>query len=172
MLHLPEQGAIGGAAVFGAPGETGDDRQAAQCDALAREGIAALRFAYRQPATFESALADVAGAIRLLKAHPLVPERLAVVGHEIGGAVAAVAAGRDSRIVAAVLVAAPGQVSDPGWRPIAELSRTRARVLLVGGDPERYAAVLMQARVRNERLDPNEADRAAKIATWLRSVIA
>jgi len=45
-------------------------------------------------------------------------------------------------------------------------------VLLVGGDPERYAAVLMQARVRNERLDPNEADRAAKIATWLRSVIA
>ncbi|GAC1461551.1 MAG: hypothetical protein NVSMB8_13040 [Candidatus Limnocylindrales bacterium] len=172
MLPRPERSTIGAAAVFGAPGDTADDRLASLCDALASEGIAALRFVYREPATFETALADVAGAIRLLKAHPLVPERLAVVGHELGGAVAAFAAGRDSRIVAAVVVDAPGQVSDAGWRPIAELSRTRSRVLLIGGDAERYAAVLMQARVRNQQLDPDEVDRAAKIATWLHSVLA
>jgi len=172
VLHLPEYQAVGGAAVFGALDDTSDDSHAGLCDAVARDGIAALRFAYRQPATFESALADVAGAIRLLKAHPLVPERLAVVGHEMGGAVAAVAAGRDSRIAAAALVDAPGDIADPRWRPIAELSRTRARVLLVGGDAERYAAVLMQARVRNEQLDADEPELATKVAAWLRSNIA
>ena len=172
VLHLPEYQAVGGAAVFGALDDTSDDTHAGLCDAFAREGIAALRFAYRQPATFESALAEVAGAIRLLKAHPLVPERLAVAGHAMGGAVAAVAAGRDSRIAAAVLVGAPGHIADPRWRPIAELSRTRARVLLAGGDAERYAAVLMQARVRNERLDARDPELAAKVAAWLRSNIA
>jgi len=80
VLHLPEYQAVGGAAVFGALDDTSDDTHAGLCDAFAREGIAALRFAYRQPATFESALAEVAGAIRLLKAHPLVPERLPPAG--------------------------------------------------------------------------------------------
>ncbi len=171
VLHLPEREAVGGVAVFGALDDTSDDTHAGLCAAFAREGVAALRFAYRQPATFESALADVAGAVRLLKAHPLVPERLAVAGHTVGGAVAAVAAGRDSRIAAAVLVGAPGNFADPRWRPIAELSRTRARVLLVGGDAERYGPVLTQARVRNERLDPSDPELAAKIAAWLRSNI-
>ena len=172
MLHLPEREAVGGAAVFGAPGDPPDDRHAALCDALAGDGVAALRFVYREPATFESALADVAGAIRLLKAHPTVPERLAIVGRELGGAVAAVAAGRDSRIAAAVLLAAPAEVSDAGWRPLAELSRTRARVLLIGGDAERYEAVLMQARVRNEQLAADEPELDAKISAWLRSVLS
>lgn len=162
---------MGGAAVFGAL-EDPEDAQAGLCDALARQGVAALRFAYRQPATLETALAEVAGAVRLLKAHPLVPERLAVVGREVGGAVAALAAGRDSRIAAAVLIAAPAALADTRWRPIAELSRTRARVLLAGGDAERYAAVLTQARVRSERLEEGDLELAEKIAAWLRANLA
>ena len=169
MLHLPERDAVGGAAVFGALDDAGEDTHAMLCEALASQGIAALRFAFRQPVTFESALAEVAGAVRLLKAHPSVPERLAVVGQAEGAAVAAVAAGRDSRIAAAVLIGAPAAVADLRWRPIAELSRTRARVLLVGGDAERYAPVLTQARVRSERLDATEPELAGKIAAWLRS---
>ncbi len=169
MLHLPERDAVGGAAVLGALDDANGDTHMMLCAALSSQGVAALRFAYRQPATFESALAEVAGAVRLLKAHPSVPERLAVAGHALGAAVAAVAAGRDSRIAAAVLVDAPGQVPDERWRPIAELSRTRAQVLLVGGDAERYAPVLTQARVRSERLDLSDPELAEKIAAWLRS---
>jgi len=133
--------------------------------------IAALRFAYRdhQPPkmTLDSALADAAGAIRLLKAHPQVPERLGIVGFSFGGTVAALVAGRDSRIRAAVLAAAPALAqahfkawsNDGKWKPVAELSRTRARVLLIRGsgdtqvpleDAERYAAVLSQARVTHK----------------------
>jgi dipeptidyl aminopeptidase/acylaminoacyl peptidase len=127
--------------------------------------VAALRFAYRdhQPPrmTLDSALADAAGAIRLLKAHPSIPEQLGVVGFSFGGAVAAIAAGRDSRIRAAVLAAAPAAIptkADEKWKPVAELSRTRARVLLIWGSrdgevsiehAERYRPVLTQARVTN-----------------------
>src|SRR5947208_8259129 len=117
--------------------------------------------------TLESGLADAAGAVRLLKAHPDVPERLGVVGFSFGGTVAALVAGRDSRIRAAVLAAAPAVAgpnftawsNDGKWKPLAEISRTRARVLLIWGsrdtavpieNAERYAAVLTQARVRNE----------------------
>jgi dipeptidyl aminopeptidase/acylaminoacyl peptidase len=129
-----------------------------------------LRFAYRdsQPPrmTLDSGLADTAGAIRLLKAHPAVPERLGVVGFSFGGTVAAITAGRDSRIRAAVLAAAPAVAgpafaawsNDGKWKPPAELSRTRARVLFIWGSrdtqvpvehAERYRAVLLQARVTN-----------------------
>src|SRR5437762_1537260 len=113
--------------------------------------------------TLESGLADAAGAVRLLKAPPDVPERLGVVGFSFGGTVAALVAGRDSRIRAAVLAAAPAVAgpkfsawSNEGkWKPVAELSRTRARVLLIWGsrddqvpfeNAERYAAVLSQAQ--------------------------
>ena len=170
MLHLPDGPAAGGVAVFGRLEPDGDDLDAL-CEALVTEGLAAFRVAYRRPATFETALADVAGAVRSLKAHPLVAERLAVVGHGTGAAVAAIAAGRDSRIAAAVLVDAPAEVADPRWRPMAELSRTRARVLLVGGDADRYGAVLMQARVRTDRLGGAEPEVSAKIAAWLRSTL-
>jgi len=115
--------------------------------------------------TLDTALADAAGAIRLLKAHPDIPEKLGVVGFSFGGTVAALAAGRDSRIRAAVLAAAPARTSprsealrDDKWKPAAELSRTRARVLLIWGsrddqvpieNAERYRSVLSQARVTN-----------------------
>ncbi|HTD63400.1 MAG TPA: alpha/beta family hydrolase [Verrucomicrobiae bacterium] len=205
VLHLPETSAVGGAAVLhGFGGHPDQPHIVAICDALARAGVAALRFAYRdhQPPrmTLESGLADAAGAVRLLKAHPDVPERLGVVGFSFGGTVAALVAGRDSRIRAAVLAAAPAVAgpkfaawSNEGkWKPLAELSRTRARVLLVWGsrddqvpfeDAERYAAVLSQARVPNRIVTIEGGDHdfapagprakmTETVAEWLRETLA
>ncbi|MEK6207704.1 MAG: alpha/beta family hydrolase [Chloroflexota bacterium] len=198
VLHLPDTSAIGGAAVLhGFGGHPDQPHIVATCEALAKAGVAALRFAFRdhQPPrmTLASALADAAGAIRVLKAHPDVPERLGVVGFSFGGSVAALVAGRDSRIRAAVLAAAPAQFGDdPKWKPVAELSRTRARVLLVWGsrdsqvafeNAERYAAVLSQARVPNRIVTIEGADHdfapagprakmTETIAEWMRESLA
>jgi len=198
VLHLPETNAIGGAAVLhGFGGHPDQPHIVASCDALARAGVAALRFAYRhhQPPrmTLDSGLADAAGAIRVLKAHPDVPERLGVVGFSFGGTVAALVAGRDSRIRAAVLGAAPVAFGDDAkWKPAAELSRTRARVLLIWGsrdsqvaleNAERYAAVLSQARVPNKIVTIEGGDHdfapagprakmAETIAEWMRETLA
>ncbi len=204
ILHLPEGRATGGAAVLhGYGGHPDQPHIMATCEALAGSGVAALRFAYRdhQPPrmTLESALADTAGAIRLLKAHPDIPERLGIVGFSFGGTVAAIAAGRDSRIRAAVLAAAPARPSplsaaqqDDKWKPVAELSRTRARVLLIWGsrdtevpfaDAERYSAVLSQARVThriakieggNHDFEPAAAREkmTQTVADWVRESIA
>jgi dienelactone hydrolase len=161
-LHLPETRAVGGVVVLhGFGGHPDQPHLVAACEALARAGVAALRFAYRdhEPPrmTLASGLADAGGAIRLLKAHPDIPEALGVVGFSFGGAVAALVAGRDSRIRVAVLAAAPARFGeDEKFKPVAEISRTRARVLLIWGSrdtqvpithAERYAAVLSQARV-------------------------
>lgn len=198
VLHLPDTGAVGGAAVLhGFGGHPDQPHIVATCEALAKAGVAAVRFAFRdhQPPrmTLASALADAAGAIRVLKAHPDVPERLGVVGFSFGGSVAALVAGRDSRIRAAVLAAAPAQFGDdPKWKPVAELSRTRARVLLVWGsrdsqvafeNAERYAAVLSQARVPNRIVTIDGADHdfapagprakmTETIAEWMRESLA
>jgi len=180
VLHLPTGEALGGTAVLhGFGGAPDQPHIVATCEALAGAGVAALRFAYRDHdpphMTLASALADTAGAIRVLKAHPELPERLAVVGFSFGGTVAAIAAGRDSRMRAAVLAAAPALAqpqfsawtNEGTWKPIAELSRTRARVLLVWGsrdtqvpfaDAERYAAVLSQARVTHRIVTIDGAD--------------
>ena len=162
VLHLPDTRAVGGVAVLhGFGGHPDQPHVVAACEALADVGVAALRFAFRdhQPPrmTLASALADASGAIRLLKAHPDIPEALGVVGFSFGGAVAALVAGRDSRIRAAALAAAPARFGeDDKLKPIAEVTRTRARVLLIWGsrdtqvppaNAERYAAVLSQARV-------------------------
>jgi len=198
ILHLPEASAIGGAAVLhGYGGDPDQPHIVATCEALANAGVAALRFAYREhrppKMTLATALADAAGAVRVLKAHPNVPERLGVVGFSFGGTVAALVAGRDSRVRAAVLAAAPAQLGDdPKWKPLAELSRTRARVLLVWGsrdnqvpfeNAERYAAVLSQARVPNrivtiEGGDHDFAPARARaemvqtVADWMRETLA
>lgn len=104
----------------------------------------------------------------MLRAHPAVPQRIGAVGHSQGGLVAAVAAGRDSRLRAAAIVSAPAERPYTGkLRPIAELSRTRAHVLLVyggaddvvaPGDAERYASVLRQAGVVHRVVVLEEAD--------------
>ena len=205
VLHLAEGTALGGAAVLhGFGGDPGQPHIVATCDALAKVGVAALRFAYRDHRpprmTLASGLADAAGAIRVLKAHPDVPERLGVVGFSFGGTVAALVAGRDSRIRAAVLAAAPAVAgpnftawsNDGKWKPLAEISRTRARVLLIWGsrdtavpieNAERYAAVLTQARVRNELVTIEGGDHdfapaaprarmAATVADWMRQSLS
>ena len=167
VLHLPTGEALGGAAVLhGFGGAPDQPHIVATCEALAGAGVAALRFAYRDHdpphMTLASALADTAGAIRVLKAHPDLPERLAVVGFSFGGTVAAIAA--------APALAQPqfsAWTNQGTWKPIAELSRTRARVLLVWGsrdtqvpfaDAERYAAVLSQARVTHRIVTIDGAD--------------
>ena len=205
ILHIPETTAIGGAAVLhGFGGAPDQPHIVATCEALSALGVAALRFAYRDHRpprmTLASGLADAAGAIRVLKAHPDVPERLGVVGFSFGGTVAALVAGRDSRIRAAVLLAAPAVAgpdfaawaNDGKWKPVAELSRTRARVLLVWGsrdtevpfaNAERYTAVLSQARVPNrvvtiEGGDHDFAPAAARakmteiVAEWVRQALS
>jgi dienelactone hydrolase len=205
VLHLPETTAMGGAAVLhGFGGDPDQPHIVATCDALASVGVAALRFAYRNHRpprmTLASGLADAAGAIRLLKAHPDVPERLGVIGFSFGGTVAALVAGRDSRIRAAVLAAAPAVAgpnftawsNDGKWKPAAELSRTRARVLLIWGsrdsqvpveNAERYAAVLSQARVPNRIVTIEGGDHdfapagprakmTATVAEWMREALA
>ena len=199
VLHLPEITTIGGCAVLhGYGGHPEQPHIVATCAGLASAGIAAVRFAYRdhQPPrmTLDTALADAAGSLRLLKAHPDVPERLGVVGFSFGGTVAAITAGRDSRVRAAVLAAAPARASpmsaaqDEKWKPVAELSRTRARVLLIWGsrdtqvpveNAERYRAVLLQARVTNTLVVIEGADHdfepaaarermTAAVAAWVR----
>jgi dienelactone hydrolase len=205
VLHLPDTSAVGGAAVLhGFGGDPDQPHIVATCEALANAGVAALRFAYRDHRpprmTLASGLADAAGAIRVLKAHTDVPERLGVVGFSFGGTVAALVAGRDSRIRAAVLAAAPAVAgpdftawSNEGkWKPMAELSRTRARVLLVWGsrdsevpfeNAERYAAVLSQARVPNRIVTIDGGDHdfapagprakmAKTVAEWMRDTLA
>jgi len=200
VLHLPDTTTIGGCAVLhGYGGHPDQPHIVATCDALANASVAALRFAYRdhQPPrmTLDSALADAAGAIRLLKAHPSVPGQLGVVGFSFGGTVAAIVAGRDSRIRAAVLAAAPALAephfrawnNEGKWKPVAELSRTRARVLLIWGardtqvsieNAERYRAVLLQARVTNTLVVIDGADHdfepaaarermTAAVASWV-----
>ena len=201
VLHLPDTTATGAAVVLhGFGGHPDQPHIVDTCAALADAGVAALRFAYRdhQPPrmTLDSALADAAGAVRLLKAHPDIPEKLGVVGFSFGGAVAAIVAGRDSRIRAAVLAAAPAMGAPKSdadtratkWKPVAELSRTRARVLLIWGsrddqvpieNAERYRRVLSQARVTNRLVTIEGGDHdfqpagarermATAVAAWVR----
>jgi dienelactone hydrolase len=197
-LHLPGARAVGGIAVLhGFGGHPDQPHIIAACEALEAAGVAALRFAYRdhEPPrmTLASGLADASGAIRLLKAHPDIPEALGVVGFSFGGAVAALVAGRDSRIRAAVLAAAPARFGDDDkLKPIAEVTRTRARVLLIWGsrdtqvplaNAERYAGVLSQARVRNQTVIIDGGDHdfspagpraqmAQRVAEWCRESLA
>lgn len=190
ILHLPDGPAIGGVILMGG----GDVESGADlCDALSAGGVAALRFAFRVQRDTPSGLQDAAAAIRLLRAHPGIPQRIGAVGHSQGGLVAAVAAGRDSRLRAAALICAPAERPYTGQlRPIAELSRTRAQILLVyasadevvaPADAERYASVLRQAGVVHRVVVIEGADheltapedRAAAldhVTTWMRSSLA
>ncbi len=197
-LHLPETRAVGGVAVLhGFGGHPDQPHIVAACEALATAGVAAVRFAYRdhEPPrmTLASGLADASGAIRLLKAHPDIPEAMGVVGFSFGGAVAALVAGRDSRIRAAVLAAAPARFGDDDkLKPLAEVTRSRARLLLIWGsrdtavpfaNAERYASVLSQARVTHRTVIIEGGDHdfapagprqmmAERVAEWCRESLA
>jgi len=106
LLHLPDGETLGGTAVLPGRGGTMEDT-AYLCESLAAAGIAALRFTFRVDGDPLAGLADAGGAVRLLRAHPAIPQRIGLLGWSFGGAVAAMAAGRDSRIRAAGLGAKP-----------------------------------------------------------------
>ena len=193
ILQLPDSEAtIGGVVVL--PGRGGTMEHTAYLgESLASAGIAALRFTFRIDSDAFAGLADTGGAVRVLRAHPAIPPRIGLLGWSFGGAIAAMAAGRDSRIRAAVLVSTPAARGYFGIaKPLAEISRTRAKVLIVRpsadevvppGDADRYAAVLTQARVVNrvvtvEGADHNftdptpRAEMLAAVTSWLREVLA
>jgi dipeptidyl aminopeptidase/acylaminoacyl peptidase len=191
VLHLPEGETIGGVAVL--PGRGGTMEHTTYLgDGLEAAGIAALRFTFRVDSDPLAGLADAGGAVRLLRAHPAIPQRVGVLGWSFGGAVAAMAAGRDSRIRAAVLISAPASRDYFGTaKPLAEITRTRATVLLVRGaadevvdpgDADRYAAVLTQARVRHQLVTiagadhdftrpAQRAEMLTAVTTWLREAL-
>lgn len=173
VLHLPSGSAAGGVAVLSEENGGGDAPHViATCDALAAGGVAALRFSYRPGeggrARAASALADAGGAVRLLRAHPMLPGAVGIVGFGFGAAIAGLVAGRDSRLRCAVLAGPPARIEgEPDWKPIAEVSRTRGRVLLLrgsrdtrvpAGDVERYSAVLSAARVTHRVVAVEGAD--------------
>jgi dipeptidyl aminopeptidase/acylaminoacyl peptidase len=191
ILHLPDGETVGAVPVLAGRGGTIADT-AYLCEALAATGIAALRFTARVDGDALAGLADAGGAIRLLRAHPAIPQRIGILGWSFGGVVAALTAGRDSRLRAAVLVSTPAARDYWGpTKPLAEITRTRAQVLLVRpaedevvapADAERYAAVLTQARVRHELVtiagaDHNftgsaqRAEMLAAVTTWLRAAL-
>lgn len=192
ILHLPDGETIGGVAVLG--GRISDIGSGTYlCEGIAASGVAALRFGYRTASDIPGNLAEAAGAVRLLRAHPSIPQRVGVVGHSYGGAIAALAAGRDSRLRTAVLIAPPAERPYFGAvRPMAELSRTRAKVLIVTAaadevvppaDGERYAALLRQGGVAHRLVSIDGADHQftlpehrsrllAVITGWLEEVLA
>lgn len=191
ILHLPDGETVGGVAVL--PGRGGTMEHAVFLgDALAAAGIAALRFTFRVSGDPFAGLADTGGAVRLLRAHATIPQRIGLLGWSFGGAVAAMAAGRDSRIRATVLVSAPAAREYFGTaKPLAEITRTRAKILIIRGsaddvvapaDADRYAQVLTQARVANrvvtiDGADHNFTDPAQRaemlgiVTGWLRDAL-
>ncbi len=192
ILHLPDGETLGGVAVLGGRMNS-IEGGTYLCEAIAAAGIAALRFAHRGGDDGLERLADTAGAIRLLRGHPSIPQRIGVVGHSYGAAIAGLAAGRDSRVRSAVLIVPPAQRDYFGSiKPIAELSRTRAKVLIVSatadevvdpGDSERYAAVLRQGGapcrvIRIEGADhmftqpEHRTALTSAVTAWLRETLA
>ncbi|GAB4407599.1 MAG: alpha/beta fold hydrolase [Anaerolineales bacterium] len=126
MLHLP-QGPGPHPAVALLHGFTGHRSEShfiftKQARHLARHGIAALRFDFRGSGesegdfadmTIEGEISDAAAALDWLSAQPEIDKaRLGVLGLSLGGLVAACLAGRDPRVRALVLWAAPANLAE------------------------------------------------------------
>jgi alpha/beta superfamily hydrolase len=178
ILHVPAAEAVGAVAMLADRGMQYEHPDLLlTANALADAGVAALRFEWRskQP-TLDEATADVVAALRLLKAHPALPGAIGVAGFGFGAAVAAVAAGRDSRVRVAALVGVPAEV-DGSRRPLVEVTRTRARVLIIRGDgaddADRYAPVLSQARVTHRVSEHKPRERMVReMADWAKEAFA
>jgi dienelactone hydrolase len=144
MLHLPDGETLGGVAVL--PGRGGTMEQSTYLgESLAAAGIAALRFTFRIDSDPIAGLADTGGAVRLLRSHPAIPQRIGLLGWSFGGAVAAMTAGRDSRIRAAAVL-------------------TQARV--------RHQVVTIPAADHNFTQPAARAEMLAAVTTWLREALA
>ena len=98
-------------------------------EALRGRGVSTLRVHYRQPGEFEECVLDVLGALSFLKG--IGAERVALVGHSFGGAVAIRAA------LLAPIVSAVAAMSSQlhGAREVAELS-PRPLLLVHGMDDQ------------------------------------
>ena len=177
ILHIPDGEAVGAVAVLADRGMQYEHPDVLlTANALSDAGVGALRWDWRTPRpALDDALVEVVAALRLLKAHPALPGAIGVAGFGFGGAVAAVTAGRDSRVKVAVLVAAPAEV-DGSRRPLVEVTRTRARVLIVrgdGNDADRYGPVLLQARVTHRIIDRKARERLVReVADWAKESFA
>jgi len=98
-------------------------------EAMAKDGVSSLRLHYRYPGEFRECVLDVLAGVGFLKRKGI--DRLALVGHSFGGAVA-IEAGRLSEEVKAVV----GLSSQTyGARRVAELSPRP--LLLIHGERDR-----------------------------------
>lgn len=126
MLHLP-QGTGPHRAVVLLHGFTGHRSEShfiftKQARHLARHGIAALRFDFRGSGesegefadmTIEGEISDAVAALDWLSAQPEIEKaRIGILGLSLGGLVAACLAGRDPRVRALVLWAAPSNLAE------------------------------------------------------------
>jgi dipeptidyl aminopeptidase/acylaminoacyl peptidase len=140
MLHLPE-GPTPCPAVALLHGFTGHRSEShfiftKQARHLAQHGIAALRFDFRGSGesegdfadmTIEGEISDAAAALDWLSAQPEIDKaRLGVLGLSLGGLVAACLAGRDPRVRALVLWAAPANLAEVLTKGAANASRPPA----------------------------------------------
>ena len=150
---------------------------------LAQEGFVVLRYDKRgigqsggrsERATLQDYADDLTAAVKwLAKRKDIDPKRIAVAGHSEGGAVAMLAAAREKKISALVLVAAPGT-------PGADLVLEQQRHLLdamKAPEAERQAKIELQQRIHAaviadkgwEAIPPEL--RAQADSTWFRSLL-
>lgn len=136
-------------------------------DTLGRRGIAVLRMDDRgiggseggatlANATSEDFANDIRAAITWLRARPDIdPDRIGLVGHSEGGAIAPMIAASDPRVRAVVVMAGPGE-------PAIELSMAQNRYIVAQDTtltPEQRDSILTAARAA---LDP-----AKQTVPWL-----
>ena len=150
---------------------------------LAQEGFVVLRYDKRgigqsggrsERATLQDYADDLTAAVKwLAKRKDIDPKRIAVAGHSEGGAVAMLAAAREKKISALVLVAAPGTLG-------ADLVLEQQRHLLdaiKAPEAERQAKIELQQRIHAaviadkgwEAIPPEL--RAQADSTWFRSLL-
>ena len=150
---------------------------------LAQEGFVVLRYDKRgigqsggrsERATLQDYADDLTAAVKwLAKRKDIDPKRIAVAGHSEGGAVAMLAAAREKKISALVLVAAPGTLG-------ADLILEQQRHLLdemKAPEAERQAKIELQQRIHAaviadkgwEAIPPEL--RAQADSTWFRSLL-
>jgi uncharacterized protein len=150
---------------------------------LAQEGFVVLRYDKRgvgqsggrsERATLQDYADDLTATVKwLARRQDIDPRRIAVVGHSEGGAVAMLAAAREKKISALVLLAAPGTVGS-------DLILEQQRHLLdemKAPEAERQAKIELQQRIHAvviadkgwEAIPPEL--RAQADSTWFRSLL-
>ncbi|QJE71851.1 alpha/beta hydrolase [Aerophototrophica crusticola] len=97
---------------------------------LAGEDLAGLRVRYRKPGELEECLFDLLTAARFLETKGV--NRLGIVGHSFGGAVAVQAAAKLSQVRAVVTLATQGRGAEPASR----LGPRVAMLMMHGTDDE------------------------------------